>query len=200
VHDDVDIRRFVPHTQSVAWLEDPRPHDRTWAAAARVEVGPHRAPDYDVWCSTAAVQALFAAKVRASRSMRTCVCWRGQGAGAELRPTPLGQSRLDPIPQDVFLGARRRANPYERIGKSIFINRAAVKMANLDQLCALLPREADAPYTFADACAGPGGFTGRIHMHRSTGSGRALTLLLRQSTSYGGSSSTTSRPMGLALH
>ena len=48
------------------------------------------------------------------------------------------QSRLDNIPNDVFLNARRRANPYEKIGKSIFINRAAVKMANLDALYGLL--------------------------------------------------------------
>lgn len=49
-----------------------------------------------------------------------------------------GQSRLDNIPNDVFLNARRRANPYEKIGKSVFINRAAVKMANLDALYGLL--------------------------------------------------------------
>ena len=43
------------------------------------------------------------------------------------------------------MDSRRRANPYEIIGKSIFINRAAVKLANLDYLCERLvpPRETE---------------------------------------------------------
>jgi cap1 methyltransferase len=34
----------------------------------------------------------------------------------------------------LFDCARTKANPYELIGKSIFLNRAAVKLANLDAL------------------------------------------------------------------
>jgi hypothetical protein len=44
------------------------------------------------------------------------------------------QSNLDPIPARDFNNARKKANPYEGIGKQIFQNRAAVKMANLDHL------------------------------------------------------------------
>ena len=113
----------------------------------------------------------------------------------------------------MFLGARRRANPYERIGKGIFINRAAVKMANLDALCGLLhprtepvrahgtpaggwsvrprsliarsrpppppppPLQNPTPYYFADACAGPGGFTGT---ETATPRARTAVVLLYQ--------------------
>ncbi|KAJ3159238.1 FtsJ methyltransferase domain-containing protein 2 [Geranomyces michiganensis] len=75
------------------------------------------------------------------------------------------------VPHDLHR-ARSRANPYEAIGKSVFVNRSAVKMANLDAACGLLqrpPRVADEAggnnsgdaelFTFADICSGPGGFT-----------------------------------------
>lgn len=44
------------------------------------------------------------------------------------------KARLDPVPKQMFIQARRNGNPYELIGKSVFINRAAVKMANMDAL------------------------------------------------------------------
>jgi len=50
------------------------------------------------------------------------------------------QSRFDGVPEKDFLQARNRANPYEAVGRSIFINRAAVKMANMDYLFKLLDR------------------------------------------------------------
>jgi len=73
------------------------------------------------------------------------------------------KNEFDPLDDLVFSQARSKANPYEFIGKSIFQNRAAVKMANLDKIAALthidlLPEENGILY-FADICAGPGGFT-----------------------------------------
>ena len=44
------------------------------------------------------------------------------------------KAQFDPVPSQKFLQGRRSANPYELIGKSVFINRAAVKMANMDSL------------------------------------------------------------------
>lgn len=38
-----------------------------------------------------------------------------------------------------FLDARTRSNPYEIIGKHFFMNRAALKMANLDSMFHLVP-------------------------------------------------------------
>jgi len=72
------------------------------------------------------------------------------------------KSRFDNISETFFLPARTRANPYEKIGKSVFQNRAAVKMANLDVLFDLLKPvhpEQSQLVNFADVCAGPGGFS-----------------------------------------
>lgn len=60
--------------------------------------------------------------------------------------------------------ARTRANPYETIRCAFFLNRAAVKMANMDKACGFLftkPNnlENNELLYFADVCAGPGGFS-----------------------------------------
>uniref|UniRef100_A0A182PVZ1 Cap-specific mRNA (nucleoside-2'-O-)-methyltransferase 1 n=1 Tax=Anopheles epiroticus TaxID=199890 RepID=A0A182PVZ1_9DIPT len=66
--------------------------------------------------------------------------------------------------------ARSKSNPFELIKSNIFINRAAVKMANMDSMFGFmltspldrygkpLVRDLDLFY-FADVCAGPGGFS-----------------------------------------
>ncbi|XP_038104568.1 cap-specific mRNA (nucleoside-2'-O-)-methyltransferase 1 [Culex quinquefasciatus] len=66
--------------------------------------------------------------------------------------------------------ARTRSNPFETIKSSIFMNRAAVKMANMDSMFDYmftspvdgagnsLVKDSDLLY-FADVCAGPGGFS-----------------------------------------
>ncbi|XP_055629042.1 cap-specific mRNA (nucleoside-2'-O-)-methyltransferase 1 [Toxorhynchites rutilus septentrionalis] len=73
------------------------------------------------------------------------------------------------LPRDLR-GARARSNPFETIKSNIFMNRAAVKMANIDAMfdymfsnptdeCGnAMVRENDLLY-FADVCAGPGGFS-----------------------------------------
>lgn len=65
---------------------------------------------------------------------------------------------------------RAACNPFEKIGNVFFINRAALKMANLDSCFDFMftdPKDEnnkpvispkDLLY-FADVCAGPGGFT-----------------------------------------
>ncbi|KAJ0176569.1 hypothetical protein K1T71_007748 [Dendrolimus kikuchii] len=66
--------------------------------------------------------------------------------------------------------ARFRSNPYETIGSVIFLNRAAVKMANIDAVFDFMftsPKKQNGEDTvdkkeilyFADVCAGPGGFS-----------------------------------------
>lgn len=66
--------------------------------------------------------------------------------------------------------ARTRSNPYETIGSVIFLNRAAVKMANMDAVFDFMftnPKKQDGSPVldkrdllyFADVCAGPGGFS-----------------------------------------
>ncbi|KAK2949268.1 putative S-adenosyl-L-methionine-dependent methyltransferase [Blattamonas nauphoetae] len=85
------------------------------------------------------------------------------------------KTAFDNVPSRDFVSARNKSNPYELIGKSIFQNRAALKMANVDSTCHFLKRcpiqrtvlpshhryvnLSQRPLVFADICAGPGGFT-----------------------------------------
>lgn len=60
--------------------------------------------------------------------------------------------------------ARTRSNPFETIRTVHFLNRAAVKMANIDRACENMftnPKHMDPNELlyFADVCAGPGGFS-----------------------------------------
>ncbi|KAL6432348.1 hypothetical protein ACFW04_006756 [Cataglyphis niger] len=60
--------------------------------------------------------------------------------------------------------ARTRSNPYETIRTANYLNRAAVKMANIDRACNFMftkPKglRSDELLYFADVCAGPGGFS-----------------------------------------
>ncbi|XP_032689356.1 cap-specific mRNA (nucleoside-2'-O-)-methyltransferase 1 isoform X2 [Odontomachus brunneus] len=59
--------------------------------------------------------------------------------------------------------ARTRSNPYETIRTAGFLNRAAVKMANINKACNFMFTDwenlNDELLYFADVCAGPGGFS-----------------------------------------
>ena len=93
------------------------------------------------------------------------------------------KAEFDGLPERFFIDARFRSNPYEKIGKSIFQNRAAVKLANIDMITNLtkdlprLPEENNVLY-FADICAGPGGFTEYLYYrYKTTGAkGWGFTL------------------------
>ncbi|KAH8419706.1 hypothetical protein KR009_001309 [Drosophila setifemur] len=74
--------------------------------------------------------------------------------------------------------ARSRCNPFETIRSSIFLNRAAVKMANIDSMCDFMftnPRDSDGHSLigndellyFTDMCAGPGGFSEYVLSRKS---------------------------------
>ncbi|KAI7876725.1 FtsJ-domain-containing protein [Lichtheimia hyalospora FSU 10163] len=82
--------------------------------------------------------------------------------------------------KDATSEARGKSNPFERINKSIFINRAATKLAALDATFALTRSEGNETFTFADLCGGPGGFTEyllwRIHSWGSSAYGYGITL------------------------
>ncbi|CAF2555162.1 unnamed protein product [Rotaria sp. Silwood2] len=82
-----------------------------------------------------------------------------------------GKTVFDELPQKEMEEARARSNVYETIGQSIFLNRAALKMANIDSVFGRMftdPKtpnnqrplvHPDEPFYFADICAGPGGFS-----------------------------------------
>ncbi|KAI7872189.1 FtsJ-like methyltransferase-domain-containing protein [Spinellus fusiger] len=69
--------------------------------------------------------------------------------------------------------ARAKSNPYESINKSIFMNRAATKIAALDATFALSATQENKPFHFADLCGGPGGFTEYLLWRVYSGGGRA---------------------------
>lgn len=67
-----------------------------------------------------------------------------------------------------FVEARRACNPYEVLGEgqsgglnNLFMNRSAIKLANVDALLDffLTRHNGDGPFIFADLCGAPGGFS-----------------------------------------
>ncbi|XP_075060543.1 cap-specific mRNA (nucleoside-2'-O-)-methyltransferase 1 [Mixophyes fleayi] len=82
------------------------------------------------------------------------------------------KSAFDELEGEEMRRARTRSNPYEMIRGVFFLNRAAMKMANIDHVFdymftnpkdsqgkpLLKDRESELLY-FADVCAGPGGFS-----------------------------------------
>ncbi|CAI2185435.1 14363_t:CDS:10, partial [Funneliformis geosporum] len=74
------------------------------------------------------------------------------------------KNSMEDISHEKFTEARQKSNPYEKVGNSIFMNRAAVKLACLDSLVGLTGIKRYDPvkesvFLFADLCGGPGGFT-----------------------------------------
>ncbi|KZC07705.1 PREDICTED: cap-specific mRNA (nucleoside-2'-O-)-methyltransferase 1 [Dufourea novaeangliae] len=74
------------------------------------------------------------------------------------------KSVFDNLDSIEMRNARRRCNPYETIYGAFFLNRAAVKMANIDRACNFMFTKPNGLQNnellyFADVCAGPGGFS-----------------------------------------
>ncbi|CAD5119881.1 DgyrCDS8465 [Dimorphilus gyrociliatus] len=88
------------------------------------------------------------------------------------------KSVFDNLEGEEMRQARTRSNPYESIKGGIFLNRAAMKMANMDAVLNYMftdPQDdkgeslikQDEPLYFSDICAGPGGFSEYV-LWRST--------------------------------
>jgi cap1 methyltransferase len=82
-----------------------------------------------------------------------------------------------------YVEARNLTNPFEFIGRSIFMNRAAIKLANIDAMYnltlhygGLLKMVVDGSFTFCDVAAGPGGFTQYLQFRRPDAMGYGITL------------------------
>lgn len=80
------------------------------------------------------------------------------------------RERLYKYPKDAVDKAKKNSNLYEKIKSGIFLNRSAMKLANIDSIFNRMftdPRDSenksivsdDEPFYFADICAGSGGFT-----------------------------------------
>jgi cap1 methyltransferase len=79
--------------------------------------------------------------------------------------------------------ARAETNPYEGIGKSIFMNRASMKLANIDALYklthhlgAFMHLTTPGPFKFCDLAGAPGGFTNYIQWRRPEAMGYGISL------------------------
>ncbi|CAL7938765.1 unnamed protein product [Xylocopa violacea] len=84
--------------------------------------------------------------------------------------------------------ARTRCNPYEMIRGAFFLNRAAVKMANIDKVCKFMftkPEKLDNNELlyFADVCAGPGGFSEYV-LWRKKWHAKGFGLTLKNSNDF----------------
>lgn len=82
-----------------------------------------------------------------------------------------------------FVEARDATNPFEAIGRSIFMNRAAIKLANIDAVEHITPeiftfqaQTSNKDFTFCDVAAGPGGFTQYLQYRFPKSQGYGMTL------------------------
>lgn len=82
-----------------------------------------------------------------------------------------------------FEEARNATNPFERIKNSIFMNRAAIKLANIDavhhitkEIFTFDKMQSSSPFSFCDIAAGPGGFTQYIQFRYPDSIGYGMTL------------------------
>ncbi len=87
---------------------------------------------------------------------------------------------------DVFTKIRDKLNPFGNIGNSEFMNRAAVKLANIDLALNIMPNEGgfnfpktDRALVFCDLGGGPGGFTQYIQYRVPNNYGYGMTLSAR---------------------
>lgn len=96
---------------------------------------------------------------------------------------------FDELEPEEMRRARTRSNPYETIRGAFFLNRAAVKMANMDSMLDDMftsPKDANGKpilkpsdiLFFADICAGPGGFSEYV-LWRTKGDAKGFGMTLK---------------------
>jgi len=93
------------------------------------------------------------------------------------------QALKDQYENPRFEEARNKTNPFEFLGNSIFLNRAAVKLANLDAIYNVSQHQGGfinfqtrGHFTFCDIAAGPGSFTQYLQWRRPEAVGHGVTL------------------------
>ncbi|BFZ07757.1 hypothetical protein BsWGS_10796 [Bradybaena similaris] len=105
-----------------------------------------------------------------------------------------GKSVFDELEGEEMRRARTRSNPYETIRGAFFLNRAAMKMANMDAILDFMFTNPKHPngepqvgpnelLYFADVCAGPGGFSEYV-LWRKKGESKGFGLTLRGSNDF----------------
>lgn len=111
-----------------------------------------------------------------------------------LKNVVANKSIFDNMGANEMSNARSRSNPFEAIGKGIFLNRAAMKMANMDaSLNFMFTNPVDENgaslvndnelLSFADVCAGPGGFSEYV-LWRKKWESKGFGFTLRQDNDF----------------
>ena len=92
------------------------------------------------------------------------------------------KDQFAPISKSIFNKARINTNPYEKLGRSIFGNRAAVKLANVDALYNLtgtfdtFPLEDSSNYIFCDIASAPGSWSEYLQFRKPDAHGYAMSI------------------------
>lgn len=93
------------------------------------------------------------------------------------------QKLKDQFDNPNFENAKLIANPFENIGKSIFMNRAAIKLANIDAIFNLTQQDQRyisqknlKSFKYCDIAGGPGGFTEYLQYRLPNSYGYGITL------------------------
>lgn len=105
-----------------------------------------------------------------------------------------GKNVFDQLEPEEMRRARTRSNPYETIRGAFFLNRAAMKMANMDAVLDFMftnPRQLNGDplvkpgelLYFADICAGPGGFSEYV-LWRTKGESKGFGLTLKGNNDF----------------
>ena len=96
------------------------------------------------------------------------------------------KAALGQIPREKYRSIREQANPFEKIGRSIFMNRAGVKLVNLDAVFGLtghsgglLAQQTAKEFTFADIAGAPGAFSQYLLYRNPEAYGYAISLKTR---------------------
>ena len=66
------------------------------------------------------------------------------------------KSRLGKLDNKLYQFSKSRSNKFEKVGKSGFVNRSAVKLAEINTIFGIVP---SGEFKFLDLCGGPGGFS-----------------------------------------
>ncbi|KAJ3249726.1 FtsJ methyltransferase domain-containing protein 2 [Chytriomyces hyalinus] len=146
-------------------------------------------PDWISAASTILPQSLLSVDVRRAKLPDYDVFCYSHVINGKLNPSRFAVAALD---HHALANARSAANPYalvDNLTQELFINRAAVKLANLDHICdgRLSKLLTGGNAHFADLCSGPGGFSEYLlwrlakthNVHASAGAVTAYGITLR---------------------
>ncbi|KAI9346963.1 FtsJ-like methyltransferase-domain-containing protein [Obelidium mucronatum] len=162
--DNRDRLRFEPYAHSSRDARGDRDSDEKRHAERRVDIATRQSVDWlDNSGGTEAAPGIEAQLKKAALPNYDLFCYAALITRLSQKRTSLSQ-QLDP---SAFSSARNATNPFTLVTDSqqLFINRAAIKIANMDAMASFVNRLVEnsrswrSEPVFADLCSGPGGFS-----------------------------------------